>query len=273
LIISNVYCSAVAPVTGRTDNHEMTFSRLPDTASGQGRNHLTDFTPLFLSEQQESVSEELTVPSVRTHRSSSVGHLEAPWSAPTVRRSSDASVNSRGNNNETVQSLPQQRTATPPSSLPTRSHDHHASSAVNSPEAVIATLLSSNHRSSSRSLNTSFIDGPPVADSTDITDGNHSSNNSTPRGSPTLGNSPIHVNPIPPQQEPEVGVDIDSLRQHPWFHGMITRMDAALLVTHNGDGGTGEFLIRQSESRAGDLVLSFNYHGRAKVTKLSSLMY
>lgn len=280
----NIYFSNAAAITGRTDSYEMALghTRSPDPASGQGRNHLTDFTPLLLSEQ-EPIPEEL-VPLVRTHRSSSVGNVEVPRSVPTLRRSSDASVSSRDNN--TVQSPPHQRTITPPRSLPTRSHDHHTSSTVNSPEAVIATMLSTNHSSSSRSLNASFIDGPPVADSVHISNSNRSSNNSTPtpRGSPTLRNSPL-----PPRQEPELGVDadslrqqqehellgvdIDNLRQHPWFHGMITRMDAALLVTHHGDSGTGEFLIRQSESRAGDLVLSFNYHGRAKVTKLPSLTY
>lgn len=250
-------------------------SRSPDLVVGQGKDHLTEFTPLFLSEQ-ERIPEEMTSAPVRTHRSSSAGHLDMPCSIPLTRRVSDASPN-----NDSTQTPTQQHANTPLlEDIPTRSHNPQTLT-LTSPDHV-ATVLSADHSSSSRSLNTSFIDGPPVADNTRITVGDISSNNSSPtpsRGSPTLGNSPLRGNsPLPMQQEPNLdvdvstlqlgpGVDADSLRQHPWFHGMISRMDAALLVTHNGDNGTGEFLIRQSESRAGDLVLSFNYHGRAKVTK------
>lgn len=252
-------------------------SRSPDPAGGQDRDHLTEFTPLFLSEQG-TIPEESTVSAVRTHRSSSVGNIEMPRSAPLARRVSDATAN-----DNTVQPLPQQRAITPPLTLPTRSEDHQQILTLSSPEPVVSTALSTNQSSSSRSLNTSFIDGPPVADSS-ITREHCSSNRSSPttsrRNSPVHGNSPVLGNsPLPPQQEHGLSdnlrvdprVDTDSLREYAWFHGMISRMDAALLVTQNGENGTGEFLIRQSESRAGDLVLSFNYHGRAKVTKLKNL--
>lgn len=230
---------------------------------------MTEFTPLFMAEQ-ETITEESTVPAGRPQRSSSFDNVEVAQSAPLARRVSDTTATDGA-----VQPFHHQRAATPPLTLPTRSHDHTALTLA-SPEPVIATVLSTDQSTSSRSLNTSFIDGPPVADS-NVTRDHCSSNNSSPtpsRGSPVHGNSPL-----PPQHErrlsdvdnlqADAGVDTDSLRQHAWFHGMISRMDAALLVTQNGDNGTGEFLIRQSESRAGDLVLSFNYHGRAKVTKLT----
>ena len=253
-------------------------TKSPDPANSQRRDHLTEFTPLFLSEQ-ETIPEEVLVPGVRTQRSNSAGNIELPRSAPLVRRVSDAAADT------IVHPLSQQRAITPPVTLLTRLNDQQTSTLI-SPDVVITNVLSTDHSTSSRSLNTSFIDGPPVADNA-INRANCSSNNSTPRGSPTLGNSPIHGNspthgnsPLPPHQDRtlgdidnlDLGVDTESLRQYTWFHGMISRMDAALLVTQNGDSGTGEFLIRQSESRAGDLVLSFNYHGRAKVTKLTMLL-
>ena len=63
--------------------------------------------------------------------------------------------------------------------------------------------------------------------------------------------------------------DIENLRllsQFPWFHGMISRENATQLVlTANQESGNGQYLVRQSESREGDFVLTFNYHDRAKV--------
>ena len=65
--------------------------------------------------------------------------------------------------------------------------------------------------------------------------------------------------------------DITNLRmlsQYPWFHGMISRNNASQLVVAEGDAGTGQYLVRQSESREGDFVLTFNYHNRPKVRGL-----
>ena len=222
-------------------------SRSPDSASRRGREHMMEFTPLFVQGQQNGASS--PAPS-RTHRSNSLGILDIPPSprGSMVRRISDSSGQGRDSTLVTSLASSQLRVPTPPNVPATESQDG-ITSAV-SPDAV----LSTEHSVSTRSLNTSFIDGPPATDADDDSD---ASGDCSPRGSPTGGGSPL------PSLEP--GVDPDGLRQYPWFHGMISRIDAALLVTRHGNSGTGEYLIRQSESRAGDLVLSFNYHGRAKV--------
>jgi len=65
--------------------------------------------------------------------------------------------------------------------------------------------------------------------------------------------------------------DVQNLRalaHFPWFHGMISRTNASQLVLAAGEEGSGQYLVRQSESREGDFVLTFNYHNRAKVSGL-----
>ena len=61
-------------------------------------------------------------------------------------------------------------------------------------------------------------------------------------------------------------INLRTLSQYKWFHGMISRTDASELVLVNGENGSGQYLLRQSESREGDFVLTFNYHNRAKVS-------
>ncbi|XP_064164921.1 LOW QUALITY PROTEIN: SH2B adapter protein 3-like [Anguilla rostrata] len=116
------------------------------------------------------------------------------------------------------------------------------------------------HRVSSRYINT----GPDRMDMEVTTSLPDSVLPYTSRGRSESSAGSLHF----PSSGPALRPMDNLLTPYPWFHGAVSRLTAAQLVQASGPEGHGAFLVRQSETRRGDYVLTFNFQGQAKHLRL-----